>query len=83
MMDRQARTTICSMGPVVMDLGKSLQKRGGEVVERGRYTTLELGEPKQKLEADLDMLRPDFYTIMTTSGEGSKYDTFLSSTHSL
>jgi hypothetical protein len=36
----------------------------------------------QQLEFDLDMLAPDFYTVMTTSGKGSKYDTFASRTHS-
>lgn len=46
-----------------------------------RYTTLQVGEPRQMLEVDIDMLSPDFYTIMTTSGQGSKYDTFISSTH--
>lgn len=27
------------------------------------------------------MLSPDLYTIMTTSEQGSKYDTFMSSTY--
>jgi len=57
-----------------------------------RYTQIQIGVPPksehgepsrvpQTLEVDIDMLNPDFYTIMTQSGRGSKYDTFLSTTH--
>lgn len=42
---------------------------------------MNVGEPSQSLEADLDMLSPDFYALMTTSGKGSNYDTFLASSH--
>lgn len=48
-----------------------------------RYTRLELGKPPQSLEFDLDMLSPDFYTIMTTSDQGSRYDTFKSNTNGM
>lgn len=47
-----------------------------------RYITLDVGDPPQKLQFDLDMLAPDFYTALTTSGSGSKYDTFASKTFS-
>jgi hypothetical protein len=46
-----------------------------------RYVTLEVGNSPQALEFDVDMLGPDFYTVMTTSGVGNRYDTFSSSTH--
>lgn len=51
--------------------------------DQARYTKLQVGEPRQTLEIDLDMLSPDFYTIMTTSGQGLKYDTFSSNTHGM
>jgi hypothetical protein len=44
-----------------------------------RYATIDVGG--QQLEFDLDMLAPDFYTVMTTSGKGAKYDTFASQTY--
>lgn len=47
-----------------------------------RYIVLEVGEPAQLLEVTIDMLSPDWYHIMTSSGKGSKYDTFTSSSHS-
>lgn len=40
-----------------------------------------MGSALQELEVDLDMLSPDLYTIMTTSGQGSRYDTFMSGSH--
>lgn len=43
---------------------------------------MEVGEPAQLLEVTVDMLSPDWYHIMTSSGKGSKYDTFMSSSHS-
>ncbi|OAL23511.1 hypothetical protein AYO22_06561 [Fonsecaea multimorphosa] len=50
-------------------------------VEGHRYTILEVGEPRQRLEVDVDMLRPDFYTITTASNRGSKYDASASQSH--
>jgi hypothetical protein len=47
-----------------------------------RFAAIQVGSPPQTLEFDLDMLSPDFYTVMTTSGKGSRYDTFTSKTHS-
>lgn len=47
--------------------------------DSSRYTTLHVGTPPQALEVDLDMLTPDYYHLMTTSGQGSKFDTFSSS----
>lgn len=49
----------------------------------GRFTQLEIGEPRQKIEVEIDMLNPDFYTIATTSGMGSRYDPTASTTHGL
>lgn len=46
-----------------------------------RFAGLAVGEPAQSLDFDIDMLGPDFYTVMTTSGMGSKYDTFASQSH--
>jgi hypothetical protein len=45
-----------------------------------RYTNLPLGPQPSTIEVDLDMLSPDFYTVQTTSGEGSQYNVF-SNTH--
>lgn len=45
-----------------------------------RYTSLPLGPQPNTIEVDLDMLSPDFYTVQTTSGEGSQYNVF-SETH--
>jgi hypothetical protein len=45
-----------------------------------RYTNLPLGPPPNTMEVDLDMLSPDFYTVETTSLEGSRYNVF-SETH--
>jgi hypothetical protein len=45
-----------------------------------RYTNLPLGPQPSTIEVDLDMLSPDFYTVQTTSGEGSQYNVF-SETH--
>ncbi|KEF58289.1 uncharacterized protein A1O9_06215 [Exophiala aquamarina CBS 119918] len=45
------------------------------------YTRFTVGEPPQSLEVELDMLSPDFYTVVTTSGKGTLYDASASSTH--
>ncbi|KAJ9605411.1 hypothetical protein H2200_010068 [Cladophialophora chaetospira] len=45
------------------------------------YTLLEVGNPKQLLKVDLDMLSPDFYTIVTTSRNGVGYDASASESH--
>lgn len=45
------------------------------------YVPIAIGTPPQQLEFDLDMLSPDFYTIMTTNTGGSRYDTFASQSH--
>ncbi|KIW25698.1 uncharacterized protein PV07_08859 [Cladophialophora immunda] len=47
------------------------------------YTTIELGHPRQRLEVDVDMLRPDFYTITTASSTGSRYETSASQSYGL
>jgi hypothetical protein len=52
------------------------------VLIRSRFFNLEVGGPSQTVQADLDMLSPDFYTLMTTSGNGSQYNSF-SRSHSL
>ena len=44
-----------------------------------RFFNLEVGDPPQTIQADLDMLSPDFYTLMTTSGNGSQYNSFSKS----
>jgi hypothetical protein len=46
------------------------------VLMRPRFFNLEVGDPPQMIQADLDMLSPDFYTLMTTSGNGSQYNSF-------
>jgi hypothetical protein len=43
---------------------------------RSRFFNFEIGDPPQTIQADLDMLSPDFYTLMTTSGNGSQYNSF-------
>lgn len=48
-----------------------------------RYTVFEVGNPKQRLEVDVDMLSHDFYTIVTTSGKGVSYSPSASDTHGL
>ena len=45
------------------------------------YAPITIGDPAQKLEFDLDMLHPDFFTLMTTSGNGQRYNTTDSNTH--
>lgn len=45
-----------------------------------RYTNLPVGPQPNTIGFDLDMLSPDFYTVQTTSGEGSQYNVF-SETH--
>jgi hypothetical protein len=43
---------------------------------RSRFFNFEVGDLPQTIQADLDMLSPDFYTPMTTSGNGSQYSFF-------
>ena len=46
---------------------------------RSRFTRLDIGQPSQTLEVDLDMLSSDFYTIITSSSrQKQKYNTFFS-----
>ncbi|KAL9105627.1 MAG: hypothetical protein Q9227_009239 [Pyrenula ochraceoflavens] len=47
------------------------------------FAKLELGDPPQRLEAELDMLSPDYYMMSTSSSStiGSKYDAFASRSH--
>ncbi|KAK5045926.1 hypothetical protein LTR84_008712 [Exophiala bonariae] len=45
------------------------------------YTHLKVGEPPQDLEVELDMLSPDFYTVVTTSERGSAYNASGSRSH--
>jgi hypothetical protein len=59
------------------------QFRPSEALTKTRFTSIEVGTPPQALQFDIDMLSPDFYTVMTSSEGGSRYDTFLSSTHSV
>ncbi|KAH0829859.1 hypothetical protein AYO21_10167 [Fonsecaea monophora] len=47
------------------------------------YTTVEVGAPRQILEVDIDMLRPDFYTITTASDSGVKYNASASQSHGI
>ena len=44
------------------------------------YANLEIGEPRQKVPTDLDLLSADFYMLITTSHIGARYDDFFSST---
>jgi hypothetical protein len=53
------------------------------VLTMTRFASIEVGTPPQALQFDIDMLSPDFYTVVTTSEGGSRYDTFLSSTHGM
>ncbi|KPI40701.1 uncharacterized protein AB675_10838 [Cyphellophora attinorum] len=63
--------------PTTGDDDHLLQAIGGD---GSWYAALEVGSPPQELQFDLDMLGPDFYTVMTTSAEGSRYNTFASVT---
>lgn len=45
-----------------------------------RYAKIEIGEPPQAVEMDLNMLASDFYIVITTSRKGSRYDDFFSQT---
>lgn len=45
-----------------------------------RYANIEIGEPPQKVEMDLNMLASDFYIVITTSRKGSRYDDLFSQT---
>ena len=49
------------------------------VMETGLwFTTLEIGDPRQKVPSDLDFLSADFYMLITTSHTGTKYDDYFS-----
>ena len=41
---------------------------------------MEIGEPPQTVEMDLNMLASDFYVVITTSRKGSRYDDLFSQT---
>ncbi len=45
-----------------------------------RYAKIEIGEPPQEVEMDLNMLASDFYVVTTTSRKGSRYDDLFSQT---
>ncbi len=45
------------------------------------YASITVGSLLQNLEFQLDMLHPDFFTLMTTSGRGQRYNTTKSETH--
>jgi hypothetical protein len=40
-----------------------------------------VANPKQTLEVDIDMLSPDFYTVVTTSAMGVGYNASASGSH--
>ena len=42
---------------------------------------LDVGDPKQRLETEVDMLSPDFYTIVTSIEKGTKYNASASESH--
>ena len=42
---------------------------------------LKVGHPEQTLEVDVDLLSPDFYTVVTTSGMGVGYNASASESH--
>ena len=44
-----------------------------------RFFNLPIGDQPSFIEVDLDMLGPDFYTLLTTSEHGSRYNSFSSS----
>lgn len=41
---------------------------------------MQIGQPPQVVEMDLNMLASDFYVIITTSRKGSRYDELFSQT---
>jgi hypothetical protein len=45
------------------------------------YTSITVGDPQQILDFELDMLRPDFLAVQTSSGLGQRYNTTSSRTH--
>ncbi|CAG8957763.1 hypothetical protein HYFRA_00000101 [Hymenoscyphus fraxineus] len=54
----------------------------GEVGREGNwFATLELGEPAQRVQMDLDMLTKDFYVKSTQSSLGSFFLDFMSKTY--
>ena len=63
--------------PVIEDVAM-FEGTGGE---GNWYASVTIGDPPQKLELDLDMLHSDFFTLMTTSGKGQRYNTTNSKTH--
>lgn len=46
-----------------------------------RYANLEIGDPPQQIEMDLNMLASDFYVIATSSRRGNKFDDYFSKSH--
>lgn len=77
---RQRRTSSASNWTERSLVGEAIQ-HPGQLADLSGYVELAVGEPAQSLDFDIDMLGPDFYTVMTTSGKGSKYDTFASQSH--
>lgn len=47
-----------------------------------RYAILQVGEPPQRIEMDLDMLSCDFYVMTTTSNKGTPFNVFGSKSFS-
>ena len=45
---------------------------------RCRYAKVKIGDPRQEIEMDLNMLVFDFYVVTTTSRKGSRYDDYFS-----
>lgn len=48
-----------------------------------RYATLNIGDPPQAIEMDLDMLSSDFFIMTTTSFIGPKFNSFQSLSHGM
>ena len=51
----------------------------GSTDDNRRYFDASVGDPPQVLQFDVDMLSTDFYTLMTTSETGSRYNSFSNS----
>ncbi|MCJ1245744.1 hypothetical protein MMC30_002948 [Trapelia coarctata] len=59
--------------------GNEVGKLMSSVADDGRwFAKVEIGEPPQEIELDLDMLTSDFYILTTTSSKGTKYDDYFS-----
>ena len=48
-----------------------------------RYTRMEIGEPPQEIEIDLNMLVSDLSILTTSSRKGSRYDDFFSQSNGI